>query len=383
MDFISWFWVLCIVVGILYFVLIVWFLNGWKLISEFKREKKSYNTKVSVLVPFYNEELTLERCIKDLEEQEIDTSFMEIILIDDSSTDKSTDIAQKYAEKYATVHCEQNEGDKGKKGALQFGIDKSVGDLIVVTDADCRYPSGWLANLVEYYEQHNPNMIVGPVVMEGELSLFHKFQEFEFVNLVASGAGAIGINHPIMCNGANLAFNKEVFYTIKDPFNMKYESGDDVFLLHNMKKIANDKIHFIKSSEAIVTTVTNKNITDFFNQRFRWISKAPGYRDSDTKFSAFVIFATSFLWMVGLGLTLFNDFHFLKPTLFLFLLKTFVDTIFYKNISSFFNKNKLLRWILIFQIMYGIYITIAGFFLFVNSFNSKRYKANTTVAKNI
>jgi len=365
MEFISWFWLLCIVIGVVYSILIIWFINGWKLIPVFKKEQEVYNTKVSVLVPFYNESLVLEKCIKSLLLQKISTSKFEIILIDDYSEDDSVSVVKQYIDKYEEVRFISNYRDKGKKNALLCGVNESVGDMVVTTDADCLYSKSWLANLVEYYEKYNPNMLIGPVALNKGVSLLHKFQEFEFITLVASGAGAVGINHPIMCNGANIAFNKEVFNEIDDPFNINYESGDDVFLLHNMKKKGVDKIHFIKSKEVIVTTIAKANIKDFFKQRFRWISKAPGYNDADTKFSAFVIFLVSFLWVVGLITTIFYNNIFLQPTLFLFLLKTVIDIFFYKEVSSFFDKKQLLKYIFIFQILYGIYVSITGVVLFI------------------
>lgn len=356
MNFFSWFWAFCIVTGFLYTALMVWFLNGWKSIPLFICKNKVFNTKVSILVPFYNEATTLKACIDSLVHQNIQTTELEIILIDDQSTDQSTSIAKKYAKQYRRVRYELNTRNKGKKQSLLHGIDSSKGELIVTTDADCIYSEFWIANFVEYFELYEPNMIVGPVFLKTGKSLFQKFQQLEFISLIASGAGAIGINHPVMCNGANLAFSKLAFMQLKDPFNIKYSSGDDVFLLHSMKKLDAEKIHFIKSKEAAVITSSASSIKDFFKQRFRWVSKTPGYTDSDTKFTAFVVFASSFLWVLGLGLMVYNI-EFWKPLLFLFIVKTLIDMLFLNGVSSYFKQKKLLKWIPIFEIFYGFYVT--------------------------
>lgn len=368
MNLFSWFWAFCIVIGILYTALMVWFLNGWKSILPFTRKNKLYNTKVSLLVPFYNEAKTLQKCIEGLIHQNIQTTEFEIILIDDKSTDESTAIAKKYAEKYRRIRYELNNNVKGKKQALLYGIDKSIGDLIVTTDADCTHNEFWIANLVEYFEQYNPNMIVGPVILQTEKSMFQNFQQLEFVSLIASGAGAIGINHPIMCNGANLAFSKQIFQQINDPYNTKYESGDDVFLLHSMKKIDAEKIHFIKSEEASVYTPSSSNLKIFFNQRFRWVSKAPGYTDSDTKFTAFVVSTSSLLWILGLVLLPYQ-LDFWKPILFLFSLKTLIDMLFFNIVSTYFKQKHLIKWITIFELFNSLYVTITVFSLFFRKRN--------------
>ncbi len=362
MNLFAWFWSFCVVAGVLYTALIVWFINGWNSIPVFHRKNKIYSTKVSVIVPFYNSGSSLKKCIEGLIHQNIQTTEYEIILVNDHSVDESEAIAKEFAEKYRRVIFLQNE-KKGKKQALLNGISNSTGDLIVTTDADCSHPEFWLANIVEYYELHKPNMVVGPVALKTGKSLFQKFQQIEFVSLVASGAGAIGINHPVMCNGANLAFKKSVFLELDNPFNLKYSSGDDVFLLHSMKKVDADKIHFLKSADATVVTQAAKNIKSLFKQRNRWVSKTQGYADGDTKFTAFVVFAASFLLVTGLGLIVYNV-NFWKPVLFLFLLKTVVDTLFLNQVSSFFKQKKLIKWVTVFELFYVFYVTITVMSLF-------------------
>jgi hypothetical protein len=155
---------------------------------------------------------------------------------------------------------------------------------------------------------------------------------------------------------------------LTDPFNMQYNSGDDVFLLHSMKKLDADKILFIKSKEATVLTQSVKGFKDFFKQRFRWVSKTPGYNDGDTRFTAFVVFISSFLWVLGLFLMLYKI-EFWKPIIFLFLLKTVIDMLFFNGVAAYFNQNKLLKWIPVFQVFYGFYVSITVFSLLLK----KRY----------
>jgi len=370
MNFFYWFWAFCIVAGILYSALIIWFLNGWRNIPFFKRKNNIYKTKISVIVPFYNEQKNIENCINGLIYQDIKTTELEIILIDDKSTDKSADITKKYAEQYHRIKYILNTGHKGKKHALLKGISESKGDLIITTDADCSYNKHWLANIVEYYETYNPNMITGAVKLQTNKSLFQQFQQIEFISLVATGAGAVGINHPVMCNGANLAFKKNVFSELKDPYNIKYESGDDVFLLHNFKNIDAEKIHFLKNKESIVVTQASSGIKQFFKQRFRWVSKATGYTDSDTKFTGLIVFLSTLLWITGLFLIPYKI-DFWQPTLFLFSIRIIINILFLNNISGFFSTKIPNLLIPVFEIFYGIYVSTTIFHLFFNKKTGK------------
>lgn len=371
MSFYPWFSAFCLVAGVLYAILIISFLNGWHSIPEFFRKRKIYSTKVSVILPFFNEEDTLIECIEGLLHQSIQTSEFEIILVDDQSTDNSTSIARKYADKYQRISYLRS-NVKGKKHALIQGINSSNGELIVTTDADCTYGKNWLATIVEYYEEFQPNMIVGPVVLETGESKFQQFQQIEFISLIASGAGAIGINHPIMCNGANLAFRKSVFLKMKDPLNLGYISGDDVFLLHSMKKLGNEKIHFLKSKDAFVSTLSQIDKKSFLKQRVRWVSKAKGYNDGDTKFTAIVVFAASFLWVLGIPMMVFS-LKFAVSLLFLFLVKTSIDMFFLHQVSEFFGQKKQLKQIPQFEFFYGLYVAAVVFRLVL--IKSKKFRA--------
>ena len=87
-------------------------------------------------------------------------------------------------------------------------------------------------------------MIVGPVSFHQEKSFFQKIQSLEFLSLIAMTAGAIKTGHPIMCNGANLAYEKQAFFDVGGFGIDRFSSGDDVFLLH--RKHLNDLILIAK-----------------------------------------------------------------------------------------------------------------------------------------
>ena len=253
----------------------------------------------------------------------------------------------------------QNKG-KGKKAALESGIEQASGDLIVTTDADCSYSDKWLHALVEYFETYNPSLVIGPVVFEKGNSWFQKFQQLEFASLVGSGAGAAGIDHAIMCNGANLAFKKSEYEKLEDPFNRNLISGDDVFLLHNFKQL-NASIDFIKSKDSIVQTKAVTGLKEFTAQRTRWTAKSTGYQDGDTLFVAIIVLVINAILFLS-ALLLVKSVLFWKPLIFLFVVKTLVDTLFFYRISGFFGIKQLLKWIPLFQFVYLIYVPLIGLF---------------------
>ena len=91
---------------------------------------------VSVIIPCYNEIHTLEKIINIVKNQ--NNINMEIILIDDCSTDGTRELIQKeiYKEANKVIYHEIN---KGKGAAIKSGIKDASGDIILIQDADLEY----------------------------------------------------------------------------------------------------------------------------------------------------------------------------------------------------------------------------------------------------
>ena len=106
----------------------------------------------------------------------------------------------------------------------------------------------------------------------------------EFASLIGSGAGAIGSGNAIFCNGANMAYKKEVFLEVNTYKNDNAASGDDVFLLHSIKQRYPDGIVFAKDKNAIVNTNALDTLSTFINQRKRWTAKSSSYTDNSEKY---------------------------------------------------------------------------------------------------
>ncbi len=92
--------------------------------------------KISIVVPIYNEEKTLEKIISAVENADTFHLEKEIILVNDCSQDKSKEILEKYADMHKVLHHEKNQG---KGAALKTGFKNATGDIVIVQDADLEY----------------------------------------------------------------------------------------------------------------------------------------------------------------------------------------------------------------------------------------------------
>lgn len=94
---------------------------------------------VSILIPAHNEEMVIENTLKAMINLKYPKEKLEIIVINDNSNDSTGSILENFANRYSFVkplHTEPPNGGKGKSGALNQGLKKAKGEIIVVYDAD-------------------------------------------------------------------------------------------------------------------------------------------------------------------------------------------------------------------------------------------------------
>lgn len=308
---------------------------------------------VSVIVPCRNEEGNIEGLLESLAGQSYPPELFEVIVVDDHSDDVTRGVASAFR-RLNNLKVIINEGS-GKKHAIGTGVDKAEGDLIITTDADCRMGPGWISAITSYYTEHEPHLIISPVLPRRAPGFFGKFQEIEFLSLQGVTAGTAIAGNPVMCNGANLAFTREAYRKHKGELRFDIPSGDDIFLMHSIKMSGAERIKWLESPAAAVTTALSPRIGHFLRQRARWISKAGAYRDRFTILLGIVTFFT-ILFEFGLLAALFTRPDYLPVLTVVIVLKSVPDLLIIHNTAKRYSREKLMRWFLPAQIIYPFYV---------------------------
>lgn len=114
---------------------------------------REYNYKVSIIVPVYNVEDYIRPCLDSLLAQTIDHSQMEVLLINDGSTDSSLDICYEYAQSnfIFKVFDKENEGVSATRN---FGIRHATGQYIMYLDSDDTYTPKTVQLVTEFFDKH-------------------------------------------------------------------------------------------------------------------------------------------------------------------------------------------------------------------------------------
>jgi cellulose synthase/poly-beta-1,6-N-acetylglucosamine synthase-like glycosyltransferase len=363
-------WVIFAALFYVFFISV--FFIGWIKLPLFNKIENASDTKVSVIIPFRNEEAHLSNILQCLKNQTYPINLTEIIFVNDHSTDNSIQIIEnEHLPNISILHLQDN--ILGKKAALLEGTKKSTGNLIITTDADCTPGSEWISTYVSYYSKYNSKMIVGPVMLLSGGNIISKFQHLEFLSLQGSAAGAIKMNCPIMCNGANLAFSRDCLSIVQETYrNSGSSSGDDIFALLAVKKQFPGQVHFLKSKNAIVTTQPCYTISDFLNQRKRWTSKARYYTDFTIIATALIVLFTNLI-LLGLFLSgiIYGNWNLFFALL---LIKSIIDLPFLHSISVFFDSRNSLKWFPLTQCFYFLYVSITFVSSLLGNFTWKSRK---------
>ena len=172
-----------------------------------------WDGKASIVIPVRNEGSVIGSLLEDLQKQDYPGDQYEIIIVNDHSTDHTAGVVNSYASNSANIRLiELEEGDYGKKSAIEKGVSQARHEVIVSTDGDCRAPSGWLGHIMAALQEQGIRMVAGPVMLEPDRPFLMAIQSLEFLSLIGVSAAAAGLSSPIMCNASNLAYLKEDFF---------------------------------------------------------------------------------------------------------------------------------------------------------------------------
>ena len=179
-----------------------------------------------------------------------------------------------------------------------------------------------------------------------------------------------------MCNGANIAYRKDVFYEVGQFAGIdQIASGDDMLLMYKIKQQYPNKLGYLYSREAIVTTAPMPDWKSFLNQRIRWASKADKYQDKSIFWVLSLVYAVNALLFVLFFVGLFIENGWWN-WLALVIAKTLIELSLMIPVAKFYNQLPALQWFAIMQPFHITYTVIAGWLGKFGTYQWKGRKVN-------
>jgi len=316
------------------------------------------NVPVSIIFPFRNEENNILSCIESIKNQVYEHDKIEIILVNDHSTDRSLAILSTIPN---ITLLSLPENLIGKKNAITHGINNAKNEIIITIDADIVANENWLSTMVSKQQQTNAPMVIGQVKLEGINNFTNAIQIVEHFAITIVGGGTAKMNCPILCNGANLLFTKTAFEKANGyEGNKNIASGDDVFLLNKIKEIYPNQIAYLKNRDAAVISKTENSLRSTIKQRIRWAGKNKHNNNPINAFTGLIIVAANISWPILGLLSVFNT-QLTKYFLISLLMKCIIDFLLLFLASSFYRQKKLLWWFPLFFCFYPIELIVIFF----------------------
>ncbi|KPV64513.1 MAG: Glycosyltransferase AglI [Candidatus Bathyarchaeota archaeon BA2] len=229
-----------------------------------------YQPNVSVLIPARNEENVIGRILQRMTELTYSKEKLEVIVIDDASTDQTGEIAEKFAKKHEyirVVHRGVEEGGKGKPAALNEGLKHTKGEIVFCFDADYYPQRGILEKLMAFFIDPGVGGVQGRVIVLNEpdtlvtrLVALERISGYrvdqlarDYLRLVPQlGGTVVGVRRSLI-----------EFLGGWDP-NVLAEDTDLTFQIY----LAGYKVRYVNEAECYEETV--ENWRSYWHQRSRW-----------------------------------------------------------------------------------------------------------------
>jgi poly-beta-1,6 N-acetyl-D-glucosamine synthase len=232
------------------------------LIYRRKRKRTDYNPLVSLIVPAYNEAKVIERTINSLLQLTYDRK--EILVVDDGSEDDTLKIIENIARNAPIIVISKPNG--GKWSALNKGVEKAKGEIVICIDADTILVKDAIEPLIPYFANKEIAAVAGNIKVGNRGKIITKLQALEYVldiNLLRRSESTLG--KITIVPGPLGAFRKSVIEEVG------MYSGDtfaeDADLTMSILK-AGYKIKYEK--KALGYTEAPTTLLDLGKQRYRW-----------------------------------------------------------------------------------------------------------------
>ena len=221
--------------------------------------------KVSVILPVYNVELYLQRCLDSLFNQTLDS--IEIIVVNDGSTDSSLEILMQYQDRIYLI----NQENQGLSAARNAGIQVATGRYLVFIDSDDFIDCTMLERLYNVAEKSGcPLVICDAMLYKSNLKVrpFNRlkmnekkiYNELELLQLILNGR--------LQCQVFNKLYRRDVW----NNYDLRFEEGryyEDILIVIKVIKayqramFINDTLYFYCLNERSITaTIDSKKLDD-------------------------------------------------------------------------------------------------------------------------
>ncbi len=260
-----------IVIVSLYCLELVFFRRGLAASSSTLVDPAAEPT-VSVIIAARNEEHRILDCLRSLRTIEYPAGKLEILIIDDFSTDRTSEIVGRFIGDRSDMQLLKSPPEsgnlRGKTNAIAQGIRHSRGEIIMFTDADCSVSPGWVRGTVKYFSEHTG--IVGGFTILESATTFHGIQALDWLYLFGIASATAGLNIPLTAIGNNLSIRRAAYVETGGYEVIPFSVTEDYSLVQTIIQKTRYTMKFPLERDAIVTSRACDTLSQLIRQKQRW-----------------------------------------------------------------------------------------------------------------
>lgn len=203
-------------------------------------KQESAAPDVSVIVPFYNNEAHIERCVRGLLVQTYPPTRYEILFVDNNSIDKSSEIVRSF-QRVRLLREEK----QGAYAARNHGVAASHGRILAFTDADCVPSVDWLKELVAAFAEPKVGLVQGRRVFGNDGSALSRLATYEAETHAHMFSGAV--KGPVFGYTNNMAVRREIFECC-GPFPETARGADSIFVDRVVSRFSHKVLRYARAA---------------------------------------------------------------------------------------------------------------------------------------
>jgi biofilm PGA synthesis N-glycosyltransferase PgaC len=230
-------------------------------------DETNMNLMVSVIIPAWNEEVGIQKTVNSVLAN--DYKNFEVIVINDGSIDNSDKIMRDFLVNHPNLQTKLKyyyKKNGGKGSALNYGLKRASGDIILTVDADSILDSHAIKNLVRYFYDSKIDAVVGNVMVANSTSIIGLLQQLEYqFGFYFKRAHAV-LNAEYIFGGACSAYRASSVFEQIGNFDTENKTED----IEMSMRIRFFGKHSAYAEDVVCYTEGAASVTGLINQRLRW-----------------------------------------------------------------------------------------------------------------
>ncbi len=256
----------------------------------------------TVLVCARDEEHNIERCLESLQKIDYPTDRLQVLIVDDKSTDQTPEILQAWKQRMPNLEVIRTGEEilhmRGKVNALTQGLDVATGEFIMITDADSHVRPNWVREYLKYYRE-DTGMVASITLLDTKY-FFDGLQSIDWAYTLGLASASVNVKIPLSVIGNNISVRCAAYEDVGGYRKIPFSVTEDYALFQAIWHKKPWKVYFPLHEDLTVMSQPCPDFRTWWRQKHRWVKGG-----QSLKFIGYVILVSATLGNLAMFSALF------------------------------------------------------------------------------